>query len=210
MSFDSIDKNQENYIHFSKLKFWSNVADSFANYGVQCGVMDFMDQTDLNCGALPEGSYEQVIDLSAPEQFLSLYTQIAESRFAFVVTNLLKLSEKTFVPMQDFLYSVGKSNQVQNLSSAREAFDFVQSFLVDGMPGTESIEIIEEGEEFIQWKKISDTHKSYWEKFGGSVENYYSLQHALIDGLLTNTQYCFINQNNESFTILKVEKICYR
>ena len=95
---------------FNKIKLLSDIADHIAYYGVRCGNSQLMDYIDMNCGAVPEGDVSGIIDEDAPKQFLEMYIQIAENRFAAAVTELLKMNPQFMKPVSDFCVQIGRAH----------------------------------------------------------------------------------------------------
>lgn len=197
------EKSQEEkvIIQFNKIKLLNDIANSIANYGEQCGYSNLFEQVDLNCGAIPEGNIREVIDFSSPEQFLYLYTHIAESRLAFAVTQVLKISDKCWQPILDFCRRVGQDNQVQGVNSVENALYIYQLFILDGMPDEKNFEITVQNENEISWIKLKDTHETFWEKYKGDINNYYQIIQAFIGGLLENSGIKFFIKDNKEFTL---------
>ena len=73
---------------FNRIVLLDSIATEIAVFGEKIGLKDFVQVMDMNCGALPAGSFEQVVDLDCPEQFLAMYTQIVHNRFAFAAINV--------------------------------------------------------------------------------------------------------------------------
>lgn len=188
---------------FNKIKLLDSIATRLVFYGMKYGNEQFMDYVDLNCGAIPEGDYEQIIDPSAPYQFLSLYVQIAENRFAFAVTELLKMDSGFINPIRDFCYTVGKDMNVESVDSLKIAFDIVKSFVLDGMQENESFKIIEDSDDRFVWKKDLDTHKAAWNKAGGELSVYYELQKCFVNGLLCSSKINYRIENFDTFILAK-------
>lgn len=189
-------------IQFNKIKLLNDIANSIASYGEQCGYTNLFEQVDLNCGAIPEGNIREVIDFSSPDQFLSLYTHIAEARFAFAVTQVLRISEKCWQPILDFCKRVGQDNQVQGVETVANALYVYHLFVLDGMPGEKTVEVIVQKENEITWTKLFDTHEEIWAKYKGDVNNYYLILQAFIDGLLENTCVKFVIKDNKQFSLI--------
>lgn len=191
---------------FNRIRLLSDISDRIIYYAVQNGNQTLPDYVDLNCGAVPEGDFDQVIDPSASQQFLSLYTQIAENRFAFAVTELLKMNQEFMKPLKDFLHETGRSMEISSLDSPKMAFEIFQSFILDGMYSENSSEtkkIISSDENRIVWEKVSDSHEKPWEKAGGKLEVYYELQKAFVSGLLENSGFEYEIQNQKVFILKK-------
>lgn len=101
-----MDKNKQLFI---KIRILDDMSWDIAVFGENQGIEKLTERVDLSCGAVPPGEYEQVIDLSAPQQFLDLYEHIVEHRFAFVVTAMLKLRPDYIKPLKNYCFEKGKS-----------------------------------------------------------------------------------------------------
>ncbi|MCQ2575225.1 MAG: hypothetical protein MJ162_00680 [Treponema sp.] len=193
------------YEHFQRIKILDFMTTMLGNYALSKGYDTFVDYIDMNCGAIPEGNYNQVIDSSAPQEFLSLYTGIAHKRFAFAVNGLLKISSDYFAPIKDFCFRTGKDLKIgaEQITSPRDAFSILCTFILDGMVGEETKEITAETENRVEWKKLVETHGDAWEKAGGKLEIYYELQEAFGNGLINVAGYEYKIQNTEIFSLEK-------
>lgn len=169
---------------FEKIKLMNSVTNAIASYGEQCGMTNFFDFVDMSCGAVPDGEFSQIIDLSDPEVFLSMYVGIVEARFAFVVTKMLNASQDFLSPIKIFCRQVGSSNKLDSVSDCRNAFELMECILLDGMPGASSKEITTDSCNLVEWKIKKDNHKAAWDKWGGKVNLFYELQKDFIEGYL--------------------------
>ena len=134
---------------FNKIKLLDQIATQIGLFGVNQGNETLMDYVDLNCGAIPEGEFETVIDLSAPHQFLQMYMQIAEKRFAFTCTELLKMNPGYIVALKDFLRRTGCELNSEKVETALQAFEKMDFYVLDGMPCDETKTIVEKSDEKI-------------------------------------------------------------
>jgi len=187
--------------YFNKIKIVDYIANCIANYGVQNGYDQLFDKLDLSCGAIPEGDISQVIDLSAPEQFLSLYTQIAENRLAMSVTELLKMNSAFLKPILDFCYSVGAQMKIEKVENAEEAFAIYNDYVLDGVPGQATKKITEKSETCVSWTKIEDSHESAWKKAEGDLNVYYQVLEAFVNGIFSVVKYTLTIKDNSSFML---------
>lgn len=87
---------------FSRIRLLGSMADQIIAYGERCGAAGLMEYIDMNCGAIPEGEYAQVVDQSAPEQFLQMYRKIAENRFTLAVKTLVKANPDFMKPVEEY------------------------------------------------------------------------------------------------------------
>lgn len=195
-------KGDAGYNHFEKIKLWDKIATTLASYGVNCGNADLMDYLDLTYGAIPDGPYSLVVDCESPMQFLSMYTKIAEGRFACAVTELIKMDPENLGRIKEFCKQVGVelAQETKDLESAIKLLDF---FVLDGMPFDETKKIISKDESKIIWEKIVDTHEPFWEKAGGDLSTYYEVLSCFVSGLLSYGKYEYQIENCCNFTLQK-------
>ena len=139
---------------FNKIKLLSDIADQIAYYGVRYGNTQLMDYIDMTCGAVPEGDVSGIIDEDSPKQFLEMYIQIAENRFAAAVTELLKMSPQFMKPVSDFCFQVGKDMNVPPCSSIEDALQVIDSFVLDGF--SDNKKIISRDDSKIMWEQSAD------------------------------------------------------
>lgn len=187
--------------HFEKIVLLSNMALDIAAFGESQGIFNLVERLDLTCGALPSDQYEQVIDQGAPEPFLELYTRMAEHRFAFAVTELLKLNPAYMTALENYCRDKGKTLKAAKLSTVEAAYELINTSVLDGMPwdDVKNVTVVETNR--IVWKKLKETHQEAWQKAGGNLEIYYQLQNCFIQGLLDGSSILFNNEQNELFTL---------
>lgn len=188
--------------HFDKIKLLNSIANVLASFGVDCGNATLMDFIDMNCGAIPDGAYSSVVDSGAEMQFLSLYTQTAEMRFAFAVTQLLKMSGKFMNPIEKFCFDTGKSLEVGEIASVGEAFSAFDSIVLDGLPGEVTRKIESQSDDAITWRKVCDTHEKAWARAGGDEKIYYVMLRSFVGGILSASKIEF-DTDGETFTLKK-------
>ena len=205
MSCESTGKNERRVNQFNKIKLVDAMAFQIASYGVQNGNDSLLDRIDLSCGAIPEGEFEQVIDLSAPHQFLTLYMQIAEKRFAMAVTELLNMNEGFYKSLEDYMEQVGRDMKIPAVSDMDQALNIYDSFVLDGMPCDETKEVLKKSSSKIIWTKLMDTHQDNWNKVGGDLGVYYQLLQDFIKGLFAESGIVLQIDNQLTFTLEKVE-----
>lgn len=205
MACESTGKNDRRVNQFNKIKLVDAMAFQIASYGVQNGNDTLLDRIDLSCGAIPEGEFEQVIDLSAPHQFLTLYMQIAEKRFAMAVTELLNMNEGFYKPLEDYMEQVGRDMKIPAVSDMDQALSIYDSFVLDGMPCDETKEVLEKSSSKITWTKLMDTHQDNWNKVGGDLGVYYQLLQDFIKGLFAESGIVLQIDNQLTFTLEKTE-----
>lgn len=186
---------------FTKINILSDMAFDIGNFVENQGALNFVERMDLTCGAIPPGEYEQIIDQSAPEAFLQLYLHIAEHRFAFAVSEAVKLHPGFMEPIKKYCYDCGKSFKPAKVPTVQSAYDLINAFVLEGMPEEETRKLTVVEPNKIIWEKVKDTHKEFWDKVGGEVEIYYQLQTLFIQGLLEDSGIEFANDKNAVFSL---------
>lgn len=150
---------------FNKIKLLDSITNSLVAFGVNSGNVNLQDYVDLNCGAVPEGEYEQVIDPGAPEQFLSLYVGIAQKRFAFAVMALIRMNPDFEKSIEDFMYSVGKDMNLGIIPTEAEAMQTAKAFVLDTNP------------------------EEAWKAAEGTIGIYRKLMQSFVNGLLSACEF---------------------
>lgn len=188
------------FIQFNKIRFINNITDSIASYGVQCGLPTFMDDLDMNCGAVPEGDIEHIIDPASPLEFLSMYTKISCDRFAMTMIQISMLDPVCKKAICNFLKDIGNQNQTDKINSPKEAFDFLDEIILYGNV-EDSPETVSETAEEITWKNTASVHKKSWSRFNGDMELFNQLLEIFANAILENTNYKFRKKEGDIFSI---------
>lgn len=79
---------------FNQIIFQDRMVTALAEYAQQCGMANFVESLDMNCGAIPDEDFETIIDPESPAQFLKLYAHMAQDRLAYTITNMLRVSDE--------------------------------------------------------------------------------------------------------------------
>lgn len=189
-------------LQFLKIKILDSMSTDIGYFLQNQGAENFLDTLDLTCGAVPEGKFEEVIDPAATEQFLSLYEGIAKYRFAFAVTQALKINQAFYPAIRTYCFQKGNSLKPEEpIQTVQAAYDVINSCILDGSTGVETKKITKNEEKLLVWDKIKETHENYWNKAGGSVDIYYDLQNCFIQGILEGSSISFSNKENQEFSL---------
>lgn len=129
------------YRQFQKIKLWNDIGNQIVYFGMQYANPNLNDLVDMNCGGIPEGDFEQVVDISAPMQFISMYTQIAQKRLTFTVQTLVSLNSDFLIPIKDFFMRVGRDLKITGIDSLEKASEIMKDFIFDvGQKGQSNLE----------------------------------------------------------------------
>lgn len=188
---------------FNKIRLLNDITNQIIYYGIQCGNEKLMDYVDMNCGGIPEGEFNQVVDVNAPVEFLKMYTNIIENRFAYTVSSLLKMNEKYLPVFEEFLTRTGKEMNLSPVNDINTAFDVISTFVLDENLEENNKKIISKDLDTIVWEKETDIHEDAWKKADCSLDIYYDLQKCFINGLLSSSNIEIQNENNHLFRLIK-------
>lgn len=186
---------------YMRIQLLSSLSDEICSIGARHGAVQLFDFVDMNCGAVPEGTYEEAIDPESPEQFLTVYMRIAELRFATAVTQVLLMNIDNLEEIKTACLNKGRSLNAEKVPDAATAFALINLCLLDGMCGTETKKIITYEKNKVVWQKTVDTHEEFWQKAGSTVEIYYDLMEEFIKGLLEGSSVKFSAENMSVFTL---------
>lgn len=188
---------------FNRIMLLDEITNQLVAFGMNSGDEKFADYVDLNCGAIPQGRYDQIIDPQAPQQFLALYTQIADKRFAFAVNRLLDLNPSLKEPLIDFCRRSGQALNLPIVENAEQAFCSYCDLVLDGMPSEQTKEILEKSEFKITWRKILESHEQSWSANGFDIGFYYELLQGFVEGLFFNSGFKLKIADQKMFELCK-------
>ena len=120
------EEMQDYYRSFNKIKLWNEITNQILNFGIQYTNPSLADYVDMNCGGIPEGDFEQVVDINAPQQFICMYMSIVENRFAFVVSALLSVTK-------DFLLDGNHKEAWEKANGDLAVFYNLEEFFLNGL-----------------------------------------------------------------------------
>ena len=133
---------------------------------------------------------DDVIDESNIHGWLQSRIHDAETRYAALVLQLTAADASRLDVIKKAIYDLGAARQLQ-VATAPEAFHQLDDLLLDGMSCDQINRVTSSIDDRITWLQTRDIHSIYW-KDNGSY--YYDLRQALIEGLLSNTDFAFSRQ----------------
>ena len=142
------------------------------------------EELERTYGVLPEGELEEIIDLGNIHGWLNERVELVETRFAKAVDVLIKEQGERFETIKALCHTNGTHTacEVPRDCSLKELFDSLRQFLLDGMPCDGGVEVNGEEDDEILWTVNSFVHAPYWEKAGATVELFFDLRDAWLQG----------------------------
>lgn len=170
---------------YNKIKFQDAMVDVILDLAQEKGIGEGLRQkTDSRYGTLPEGNLEDLVDTGNIHGWLQERVSLVENRLAYVVKSLLESDPGSLDLMEEAVYQLGKENPIENITTAKAAFEFLDSKLLNGMPCDHVNEVIENTEERLVYRQAQDIHEAYWSIIHGDVNHYNTLRESMIKGML--------------------------
>lgn len=185
-------------IHFwlyNKIQFQENLIDELVAYVTAKGWSDKVDQyvsTDRR-------KLDEVIDEANIHGWLQSRIHDAEGRYAALVLDAAGDDAEKFDALEEAARDFGAKQGLQ-AATAPEAFHRLDDLLLDGMPCDQVNRVRESDDARIAWDRTMDLHSEFWQGHG---DRYYALRQALVDGLLSATDYALESPAEGQYEIVK-------
>ena len=185
-------------IHFwlyNKIQFQENLIDELVAYVTAKGWSDKVDQyvsTDRR-------KLDEVIDEANIHGWLQSRIHDAEGRYAALVLDAAGEDAEKFDDLKEAALDFGAKQGLQ-AATAPEAFHRLDDLLLDGMPCDQVNRVRESDDARIAWDRTMDLHSEFWQGHG---DRYYALRQALVDGLLSATDYALESPAEGQYEIVK-------
>ncbi len=185
-------------IHFwlyNKIQFQENLIDELVAYVTAKGWSDKADQyvsTDRR-------KLDEVIDEANIHGWLQSRIHDAEGRYAALVLDAAGDDGEKFDALKEAARDFGAKQGLQ-AATAPEAFHRLDDLLLDGMPCDQVNRVRESDDARIAWDRTMDLHSEFWQGHG---DRYYALRQALVDGLLSATDYALESPAEGQYEIVK-------
>ena len=129
----------------------------------------------------------ELIDVMNIHGWLQERIQDAESRYALLVTRILKEGEKHLPALEEVAYNFGKEHALDASSDASDAYRKMDDSLLNGMPCDRVNVLTEQDPERTSWVQEEDIHAPFWIEAGGDPGVYYRLRKKIMEGMLCTT-----------------------
>ena len=185
-------------IHFwlyNKIQFQENLIGELVAYVTAKGWSDKADQyvsTDRR-------KLDEVIDEANIHGWLQSRIHDAEGRYAALVLDAAGDDGEKFDALKEAARDFGAKQGLQ-AATAPEAFHRLDDLLLDGMPCDQVNRVRESDDARIAWDRTMDLHSEFWQGHG---DRYYALRQALVDGLLSATDYALESPAEGQYEIVK-------
>lgn len=190
------------YWVYNKIKLQEElVKDLVELSGVNGWDNELEDKLAKRFGTISSEPLEDIIDGMNIHGWLQSKLSITEGRLALAVTEILNQDASRKEKLIETAFEFGKKHSIPNTADAEDAFQIISDSLIDGMPCDHVNEILEQGSSFTSWQQAECVHSRYWELVNGSIEVYYELRKAIIEGLISGTAIKFIVKPDDVFEL---------
>lgn len=163
-----------------------NIVEAAKNKGFNAESL--LNQSYEKYGDPVTGALEDEIEHTNIHGWLQDRIISAESRLAYIVTELLNNNAVSKEEIADIFYQNG-SNKMKELGinegTPEDFFNLIYDYMIEGMPCDHVSEVIESDETKIKWHTTRDLHKAYWDRTLGDVNNFYYFRDSWIIGFLS-------------------------
>lgn len=188
---------------FRKIHFQDALTNAILQYVEEEKQINMRRETNQSCGVLEQGELKDIIDESNIHGWLQERISLVEKRLAFVVTQLTKEQPEQMMDISDAVYQFGKEHEAGSDLNVREAYQYLEDLLLNGMPCDHVNRILKETGDSIVWEETTDLHQTYWKSIGGNSEFYYAIRESLILGMFETSGINFEVQEGHKFELKK-------
>ncbi|MCQ2982881.1 MAG: hypothetical protein MJ178_09015 [Treponemataceae bacterium] len=111
---------------FDKINLHNVMTNDLVSFAAGKYGPQFAEYVDMNCGAIPEGTYETLIDQENPKPFIDMYTSVAIKRISLCCQKILELGPGYDKVLANYFFNAG-----QNLGLPHPSNEEEQRYLVD-------------------------------------------------------------------------------
>ena len=186
-------------IHFrmyEKIQSQEKLTKVIANLAVEKGWMS----AEETAAYVKEESrpLETIIDLANIHGWLLGKIEDAESRYAALVTKLLKQDAERLEDMKRAAFVFGAETAVEE-SRPGALFNAMDSLMLDGMPCDGACMVTDSSDESFAWELRLDVHRAFWREAGGDPANYFALRNEVVAGFLSKSDKCIVTEDGHNY-----------
>lgn len=174
-------------------------------------IYKLQDEINIKYGEkLPDKKLEDMIDTSNIHGWLQNKIHSAEGRMAAWTKAILENNETAIGKLENIYANQGikaakEVKEEKNIISAKEIYDSINDYILDGMPCDRVNEVIIAEEDKVQWKRRICVHNDIWQKESMDVSIFYQLRNIWIKAFVqeVNSQYEYVKIDETTMEIKK-------
>lgn len=188
------------YWLFSKIK----LQDSF-NKEILSSLGDESLKNDLHrrYGQLEEGELAEIIDETNIHGWLQERVSLVENHLAYLTIRLKEKEGENLEKICGLARAFGNTRAAKELKNPRDAYDYLENLLLNGMPCDRVNAIVAEEKDRLVWERTKEIHAVYWMSQGADVADYYKIRKAMIEGIFEDSHISFKETKEGRFVVEK-------
>lgn len=175
------------YWLYNKIRFQEDLSDSILEAAKAKG-WDESGKLQENYTICELKPLEELIDLADIHGWLKRRIQEAETRYAYLVTDILRRDPSRIKELEKIAFEFGCRNTVEESDMASDVYRKFDDVLLNGMPCDRVNIVTSQDSDCYTWEQAEDIHGVYWTQAGGKPANYYRLRLKVMEGMLKNSK----------------------
>lgn len=185
-------------IHFwlyNKIKMQEGLTNAICEAGEESGWKALSSDEQRQKFTVEElQPLESLIDVSNIHGWLQNRIDEAETRFAALVTAILREEPDRLPDIRDAAFRFGTANR-KTAETAMDAYRLLDETLLDGMPCDNVNQVVQNEFDDYRWNRTQDLHGKYWTDPAAGPAVYYQIRESLIEGLLDGTGFSYTDED---------------
>lgn len=175
------------YWLYGKVELQQKLVEEIISLGECKGIKNLETELNNTYGTFDSRPLEEIIDESNIHGWLQDKVSRVEYKLAKAVTDLLASNEVTIEELENIFYKhgehIGEALAREEGLTVPRVYKAISDSLLDGMPCDHAMQLIDQEEDQVVWKRIICVHERYWDEVAGDIKNYYELRSAWLKGL---------------------------
>ena len=195
------------YWLYHKIMLQEKIVEEILSLNEEEGfVQGLDDSTVIHCGIIENQPLENMIDSGNIHGWLQEKVDIVENRLSYVVTAITKEYDDRMEQILERVYQLGVDvieslDQKEQWTSAEQIYKLLNDLLLDGMPCDRVNMVVSTSSDEVIYKRTRCIHETYWLEQGGFVLNYYEIRTEFVKGLLANTAFEYVADEEGNYHI---------
>lgn len=175
------------YWLYGKVELQQRLVEEIISLAEHKGVKNLEDELNTTYGIFDARPLEEIIDESNIHGWLQDKVSKVEYKLAKAVTKLLHSDQVSINELEHIFYkhgeNVGEALAREEGLTVPRVYKAISDSLLDGMPCDHAMQLMEQEEDEVIWKRVFCVHERYWDEVAGDIKNYYALRNAWLKGL---------------------------
>lgn len=146
---------------------------------------------------------DQLINLSNIHGWLQERIIDAESRYALLVSQILRKDPDRLDQLKEVARAFGEKHAVEKGLDAAEVYKRLDDVFLNGMPCDRVNVVTGQGENYCRWEQENDLHEEYWNRISFDPNVYYILRSEIMRGMLADAGFEMHSSDKSHYEIAR-------